>query len=34
MQRGVQSSSVLNYVDKYKGNLQIVHGMIDERLAK
>ena len=29
---GYKSSSVLNYVDKYKGNLQIVHGMIDENV--
>ena len=29
---GYKSSAVVNYVDKYKGNLQIVHGMIDENV--
>ncbi|HSN60857.1 MAG TPA: prolyl oligopeptidase family serine peptidase, partial [Ferruginibacter sp.] len=29
---GYKTSSVLNYIDKYKGNLQIVHGMIDENV--
>ncbi len=29
---GYKSSSVLNYIDKYKGNLQIVHGVIDENV--
>jgi dipeptidyl-peptidase-4 len=29
---GYKSSSVLNYVDKYKGRLQIVHGLIDDNV--
>jgi dipeptidyl-peptidase 4 len=29
---GYQSSSVLNYADKYKGMLQIVHGIIDDNV--
>ena len=29
---GYKSSSVLTHVDKYKGNLQIVHGVIDENV--
>ncbi len=29
---GYKSSSVLNYVDKYKGRLQIVHGIIDDNV--
>lgn len=29
---GYKSSSVLTHVDKYKGNLQIVHGIIDENV--
>lgn len=29
---GYKTSSVLNYVDKYKGNMQIVHGIIDENV--
>lgn len=29
---GYKSSSVLNYVDQYKGMLQIVHGMIDDNV--
>ena len=29
---GYKTSSVLNHVDKYKGNLQIVHGIIDENV--
>lgn len=29
---GYKTSSVLNYVDSYKGMLQIVHGMIDENV--
>ncbi len=29
---GYKSSSVLTHVDKYKGNLQIVHGAIDENV--
>ena len=29
---GYKTSSVLNYTDKYKGNLQLVHGMIDENV--
>jgi len=29
---GYKTSSVLSYIDKYKGNLQIVHGMIDENV--
>jgi dipeptidyl-peptidase-4 len=29
---GYKSSSVLNYVDKYKGMLQIVHGVIDDNV--
>jgi dipeptidyl-peptidase-4 len=29
---GYKTSSVLNYVDKYKGMLQIVHGVIDDNV--
>ena len=29
---GYKSSSVLNYVDKYKGQLQIVHGLMDDNV--
>ena len=29
---GYKTSSVLTYIDKYKGNLQLVHGMIDENV--
>jgi dipeptidyl-peptidase-4 len=29
---GYQSSSVLNFTDKYKGGLQIVHGVIDDNV--
>ena len=29
---GYKSSSVLNYVDQYKGKLQIVHGLIDDNV--
>ena len=29
---GYRSSSVLTYVDKYKGKLQIVHGVIDDNV--
>ncbi|MEO7265500.1 MAG: DPP IV N-terminal domain-containing protein [Ferruginibacter sp.] len=29
---GYKTSSVLNYVDRYKGMLQIVHGVIDENV--
>jgi dipeptidyl-peptidase-4 len=29
---GYKTSSVLSYIDKYKGNLQIVHGVIDENV--
>jgi dipeptidyl-peptidase-4 len=29
---GYKTSSVLNYIDKYKGHLQIVHGIIDENV--
>ena len=29
---GYKTSSVLNYADKYKGNLQLVHGIIDENV--
>ena len=29
---GYKSSSVLNYVDKYKGELQIVHGLMDDNV--
>lgn len=29
---GYKTSSVLNYVDKYKGMLQIVHGIVDENV--
>lgn len=29
---GYKKSSVLNYVDKYKGELQIVHGVIDDNV--
>jgi dipeptidyl-peptidase-4 len=29
---GYKSSSVLTYIDQYKGNLQIVHGIIDENV--
>ncbi len=29
---GYKTSSVLNYVDKYKGMLQIVHGVVDENV--
>ena len=29
---GYKTSSVLNYVDKYKGQLQIVHGLMDDNV--
>ena len=29
---GYKTSSVLNYIDKYKGKLQIVHGIIDDNV--
>ncbi len=29
---GYKTGSVLNYIDKYKGNLQIVHGIIDDNV--
>ncbi|HMK05324.1 MAG TPA: DPP IV N-terminal domain-containing protein [Ferruginibacter sp.] len=29
---GYKTSSVLNHIDKYKGNLQIVHGVIDDNV--
>ena len=29
---GYKKTSVLSYVDKYKGNLQLVHGIIDENV--
>ena len=29
---GYKKSSVLNYTDKYKGMLQIVHGVIDDNV--
>jgi len=29
---GYKKASVLSYVDKYKGNLQLVHGIIDENV--
>jgi dipeptidyl-peptidase-4 len=29
---GYKSSSVLTYTDKYKGTLQIVHGVIDDNV--
>ncbi|MFX5734376.1 prolyl oligopeptidase family serine peptidase, partial [Acinetobacter baumannii] len=29
---GYKSSSVLSYVDKYKGMLQIVHGTMDDNV--
>jgi dipeptidyl-peptidase-4 len=29
---GYKTSSVLNYINKYKGNMQIVHGVIDENV--
>ena len=29
---GYKNSSVLNYVDKYKGELQIVHGLMDDNV--
>ena len=29
---GYKTSSVLNYVDRYKGMLQIVHGVIDDNV--
>jgi len=30
--QGYKTSSVLNYIDKYKGMLQIVHGVIDDNV--
>lgn len=30
--KGYETSSVLNYVDKYKGKLQLVHGIIDDNV--
>ncbi len=29
---GYKTSSVLNYVDRYKGKLQLVHGVIDDNV--